>query len=105
MTTLPPGMDAVPMTITVNYFRPPRPQPGNLLARARVVNTSRFFVFSEIEIEDPQGRRIAQGSSHLRLRRIDPAPPPPPVELAPVEEPTYTTPIRIFGNWLARCLL
>jgi uncharacterized protein (TIGR00369 family) len=92
MTTLPPGMDAVPMSITVNYFRPPRPQPGNLLARARVVNASRFFVFSEIEIEDPQGRRIAQGSSHLRLRRIDPAPPPSPVELAPVEEPTYTTP-------------
>jgi class 3 adenylate cyclase len=91
MTTLPPGMDAVPISITTNYFRPPRPQPGNLLARARVVNASRFFVFSEVEVEDPQGRRIAQGSGHLRLRRIDPAPPPAPVELTPVEEPTYAT--------------
>jgi class 3 adenylate cyclase len=92
MTTLPPGVDALPMTITVNHFRPARPQAGNFLARARVVNASRFFVFSEVEIEDAQGRRIAQGSSHLRLRRIEPAPPPAPVNLVPVEEPTYTTP-------------
>jgi uncharacterized protein (TIGR00369 family) len=92
MTTLPPGMDALPMTITVNHFRPARPQAGNFLARARVVNASRFFVFCEVEIDDPQGRRIAQGSSHLRLRRIEPAPPPAPANLVPVEEPTYTTP-------------
>lgn len=92
MTTLPPGMDVLPMTITVNYFRPPRPQPGNLLARARVVNASRFFIFSEVEIEDPQGRRIAQGSSHLRLRRVEPTPPPVPAELVPAEDPIYATP-------------
>jgi uncharacterized protein (TIGR00369 family) len=92
MTTLPQGMNAVPITVTVNYFRPPRPQPGNLLARARVVNSSRFFVFSEVEIKDPQGRRIAHGSSHLRLQRIEPTSPPVPAELASAAEPTYATP-------------
>src|SRR6185369_16114910 len=56
MTTLPHGMDANPVTLAVSYFRPMRPEPGNLLARARVINASRFFVFSEVEIEDPQGR-------------------------------------------------
>jgi hypothetical protein len=44
MTTLPLGMDALPMTITVNYFRPPRPQPGNILAQARVVNSPSVWV-------------------------------------------------------------
>ena len=92
MTTLPAGMDAIPMTVTVNYFRPPRPQTGNLLARARVVNSSRFFVFTEVEIEDPHGRRIARGSSHLRLRRVEPAPPPVPLDLLPAEEPIYAIP-------------
>jgi uncharacterized protein (TIGR00369 family) len=99
MTTLPQGMNAVPMTVTVNYFRPPRPQPGNLLARARVVNSSRFFVFSEVEIEDPQGRRIAHGSSHLRLQRI---------ELPSWRRlPSRPTPrrIRTFANRRARCPL
>lgn len=61
MTTLPQGMDVTPITVTVNYFHPTRPQTGNLLARARVVNASRFFVFSEIEIEDTQGRESHTG--------------------------------------------
>jgi class 3 adenylate cyclase len=92
MTTLPQGMDANPVTLAVSYFRPMRPAPGNLLARARVINASRFFVFSEVEIEDPQGRLIAHASSHLELRRIEPAPPPPPAELHSIEEPSYATP-------------
>ena len=93
MTTLPQGMDAIPMTLTVNYFRPPRPQPGNLLARARRSERKSVFVFSEVEIEDPQGRRIAHGSSHLRLRRIE----PPPLRLLPSWRrlPSRSTPRRI----------
>src|SRR5204862_3575240 len=35
----------------------------------------------------PAGHRIAHGSSHLRLRQVEPAPPPVPAELAPAEEP------------------
>jgi class 3 adenylate cyclase len=92
MTTLPHGMDANPVTLAVSYFRPMRPEPGNLLARARVINASRFFVFSEVEIEDPQGRLIAHASSHLELRQIEPPPPPAPAEIGPVEEPSYATP-------------
>jgi len=92
MTTLPQGMDANPVTLAVNYFRPARPEPGNLLARARVINASRFFVFSEVEIEDPQGRLIAHASSHLELRQIEAPPPPAPAEMRPIEEPRYATP-------------
>lgn len=48
MTTLPPGLDVEPVSLALNYLRPARPQAGNLLARARVVNASRVFVFVEI---------------------------------------------------------
>src|SRR4029453_13391320 len=50
------------------------------------------FVFSEVEIEDPQGRLIEHGSSHLRVRRVEPPPPPVPAALAPADELTYATP-------------
>src|SRR5262249_30864306 len=91
-TALSPGVEVVPITLSINYFRRARSQPGNLVARGRVVNTSSFFAFAEVEIEDPQGRQIAHAASQLAIRLIDPPPPPPPSELRPVEEPIYTTP-------------
>ena len=91
-TTLAPGLDAQPVTLALNYFRPARVQPGNLLVRARVANASRFFIAVELEIEDPQGRRVAQGSSQCEIRAVEPVPPPPPGELRPVEEAVYATP-------------
>jgi uncharacterized protein (TIGR00369 family) len=92
MTTLTPGLDIEPVSLALNYFRPTRPQNGNLLARARVVNASRLFVFAEVEIEDPNGRQIAHGTSHCEVRQVEPSPPPPPAELRRVEEATYSTP-------------
>jgi len=92
MSTLTPGLDIEPVSLVLNGFRPTRPQNGNLLARARVVNASRLFVFAEVEIEDANGRQIAHGTSHCEVRQVEPSPPPPPAELRPVEEATYSTP-------------
>lgn len=92
VTSLPPNTGVEPLTLDVDMFRPTRLQAGNLLARARVVNASRFFVFSEVEIEDPQGRQIAHGASHSEIQPIEPPPPLPPVELRPFEEAAYSTP-------------
>ena len=91
-TTVDRGMRLEPVATSINYFRPTRPQVGSLLARARVVNASRLYVFSEVEIEDSQGRQIAHGGGHSELRPVEPTPPPPPAELRPVEEPSYATP-------------
>jgi class 3 adenylate cyclase len=91
-TTLTPGLDVDPVSLTLNYFRPTRPQAGNLLARSRVVNASRLYVFVEVEIEDPHGRQVAHGTSHCEVRQVEPAPPPPPSELRPVEDADYSTP-------------
>ena len=92
ITTLPPGMDADPLILEINYFRPARPQSGNLLAHARVINASRFFIFTQVDIEDPEGRQIGHGTSHCRIRSVEPSPPAPPATLPPVEESTYPTP-------------
>jgi uncharacterized protein (TIGR00369 family) len=89
ITTLPPGTDIEPVSLAIDYFRPTRPESGSLLARARVVNASRLYSFSEVEIEDPAGRQIAHATSHAAVRRVQPPPPAPPVELRPVEEPIY----------------
>lgn len=92
LTAAPPGIDIVPRTLAINYFRPNRPQAGNLLARGRVVNTSRFSAFTELEVEDPEGRRIAHAAGQSTFRPVEPPPPPPPSRLLPVEEPFYSTP-------------
>jgi class 3 adenylate cyclase len=91
-TALDSGTIAVPLRTTVDPFRPPRPSRGNLIARARVVHNSQFYVFSEVQVEDHNGRHIAQGSLHSAIRRVEPAPPLPPETLQIVEEPVYETP-------------
>jgi class 3 adenylate cyclase len=92
LTAAPPGIAVLPRTLAINYFRPNRPQAGNLLARGRVMNTSSFFAFAELEIEDPEGRQIAHAAGQSAFRAVEPPPPPPPSRLLPVEEPLYSTP-------------
>lgn len=92
MTTLTPGLDVDPISLALSAFRPTRPQAGNLLARARVLNASRLYVFVEIEIEDPHGRKVAHITSHCEVRQVEPAPPSPPLELRRVEDASYSTP-------------
>ena len=92
MTTLAPGLDVEPVSLVLNAFRPTRPLAGNLLARARVVNASRLYVFVEIEVEDPQGRKVAHGTSQCEVLQVEPPPPPPPPELRRVDEAAYSTP-------------
>jgi uncharacterized protein (TIGR00369 family) len=100
-TALPGGMDVVPLRFTIDPFRPAWPRPGNLLARARVVNSGNLYVFAEVQVDDPDGRHIAQGSLHSAIRRVEPAPPAPPETMRPVEEPVYETPdpyLRRFAS-------
>jgi len=91
-TALPAGMDIVPLRFTIDPFRPAWSRPGNLLARARVVNSGNLYVFAEVQVDDPDGRHIAQGSLNSVIQRVEPAPPPPPERMRAVEEPVYETP-------------
>jgi uncharacterized protein (TIGR00369 family) len=85
-------MAVYPITDSVQYFRPPRPQPGNFLARARVLNSSSYFVSCTAEIEDPVGRLVGFAASQWGVRRIDPPPPSAPPSIEPTDNATYSTP-------------
>jgi class 3 adenylate cyclase len=92
LTALPGGMDLVPMRFTFKGFRPAWPGKGNIVARARVVNDSHLFVFAEVQVEDPDGRYLGQGSLHSMIQPVEPEPPPPPAAPARIEAPTYEAP-------------
>ena len=91
-TALPAGVDAIPMRFTCKAFRPAWPGKGNLVARARVVNDSSLYVFAEVQVEDPDGRHVAQGSLHSAVQPVEPPPPSPPETMQRIEEPVYATP-------------
>jgi class 3 adenylate cyclase len=100
-TALPAGFDIAPIRFTLDPFRPAWPGRGNLLCRARVVNNSNLFVFAVVQVEDAEGRHIAQGSLHAAVIRIEPPPPPPPEKLERVEEPAYDTPDPYLREYAA----
>lgn len=92
LTAVEAGTDLDPIVNSVQYFRPPRPQPGNFLARARVVNSSSYFVSCTAEIEDPVGRLVGFAASQWGVRRIEPPPPSPPASIEPADDAVYSVP-------------
>jgi len=91
-TALPAGFDILPLRLAFDPFRPAWPGRGNLLCRARVVSSSNLFVNAVVQVEDSEGRHVAQGSLHGAVVRISPPSPPPPEKMPPVHEPVYDTP-------------
>ena len=91
VTAIGPGLDLEPRAISAQFYRPPRPQPGNFLARARVLNSSSVFVSCAVDIEDPVGRLIGYATSQWAVETIDPPPPSAPATIEPSEQPTYAT--------------
>ncbi|HJP64898.1 MAG TPA: adenylate/guanylate cyclase domain-containing protein [Actinomycetota bacterium] len=91
-TAIDAGMTLEPVTFSSQMFRRPRPQPGNFLGRARVLNASSVFVSCAAELEDPMGRLVGFATSQWAVRPVDPPPPAPPASLEPIGEPTYPTP-------------
>jgi class 3 adenylate cyclase len=92
LTALPGAMDIVPLRFSFKGFRPAWPGKGNLMARARVVNDSNLFVYAEVQVEDPDGRHLGQGSLHSMIQTVEPAPPSPPPRMTRIEAPVYETP-------------
>jgi class 3 adenylate cyclase len=92
ITALEPGMDVTPIAYSLEYFRNPRPQPGNFLARARIINTSNLSISCAADVEDPVGRLVGTAISQWAIEPVMPSPPAAPVAIEPIEEPTYATP-------------
>jgi class 3 adenylate cyclase len=100
-TALPAGVDFAPLRFTFKAFRPAWPSKGNVVARARVLNDSNLYVFAEVQVEDTDGRHVAQGSLHSAVHTVDPAPPAPPETMPRIEEPVYETPDPYLRSFTA----
>lgn len=98
-TALQIGFDILPLRFTFDPIRPAWPGRGNLLCRARVVSNSNLYVFAVVQVEDSEGRHIAQGELHGAVQRMTPAPPPPPETMPVVQEPVYETPDPYLRNY------
>lgn len=100
-SALPAGTIIEPRKFSLDPFRPPFPRPGNLVARARVTNSGKAFVFAEAQFEDPDARHLGLGTMLAAIRAVSPPPPEPPGEIAHAEEPVYETPdpyLRAFPS-------
>jgi class 3 adenylate cyclase len=102
VTALPAGVDVSSMRFTFKAFRPAWPGKGNLVSRARVVNDSNLYVFAEVQVEDPDGRHLAQGSLHSAVQPVEPPPPPPPETMQRHQEPVYETPDPYLRSFPSR---
>jgi uncharacterized protein (TIGR00369 family) len=92
LTAVDAGFDVDPISLSVQYFRPPRPQPGNFIARVRVLNSSSVFVSCGADIEDPVGRLIGYAVSQWAVRKVEPLPPSAPGAIEPTDDAVYATP-------------
>jgi class 3 adenylate cyclase len=92
LTAVGPGEQIDPVSVSAQYSRPARPQPGNFLAHVRVANASSAFVSCTADIEDPVGRLVASVGSQWRVRRVETPPPAAPATFEPAQDATYPTP-------------
>ena len=92
LTAAPSGTDVSTTTLSVNYLRHMNVECGSFIARARIVHSGRTYTLTEAQVEDSDGRAVAQGSASLITRPIEPAPPPLRSGLEPVPKVVYPTP-------------
>ena len=78
--------------MALHHLRPCTLSSESVIARARVLNTSRTFTVVEVLCEDALGRALAQASGSAVVRPMQPPPPTPPPSFEPVQIPTYGTP-------------
>ncbi|MGH9009112.1 MAG: PaaI family thioesterase, partial [Acidimicrobiia bacterium] len=92
VTTAPGGYEVITATMAMHHLRPCTLGSESVIARARVLNTSRTFTVVEVLVEDALGRALAHASASALVRPMRPPPPSPPPPLQPVPAPTYATP-------------
>ena len=92
MSTAPGGYEVITSTLAVHHLRPCTLSSESVIARGRVLNTSRTFTVVEVLVEDALGRALAHTTGSALVRPMQPPPPMPPPHLQPVPAPTYSTP-------------
>ena len=88
-TGLPPGKLVSTSELSINYLRPPTPDSGRLVGRARSVYLGRTVGVSEATIEDARGRTMAHATTRCVIQEF---PFDPDAELTERESPITDPP-------------
>jgi uncharacterized protein (TIGR00369 family) len=92
LSTAPGGHEIITSTLAVHQVRPCTLSSEGVIARGRVLNTSRTFTVVEVLVEDAHGRALAHATGSALVQPMQPPPPGPAPQLQPVRAPTYATP-------------
>ena len=73
-TTLPPGSWLTTSEMSLHFLRPPAPDCGAIITRARLIQSGRSQGLSEASIEDAEGHLLAHATARNMITSL-PAPP------------------------------
>jgi uncharacterized protein (TIGR00369 family) len=92
LTGVPPATEVSTATMSTNYLRPATVEAESFVARARIGHSGRTYTLADVNVEDAQGRTVAQSTASVLARPMSPPPPPLAGPLQPVAEPVHSTP-------------
>lgn len=90
-TTLPPGAWVTTSELSLHFLRPPAPDCGAIITRARLIQAGRSQGLCEASIEDAHGHLLAHATARNMVTGL-PAPPDAQPPSKPIPWPEYDTP-------------
>lgn len=90
-TTLPPGAWLTTSEMSLHFLRPPAPDCGAIITRARLIQAGRSQGLSEASIEDAEGHLLAHATARNMITSL-PAPPDAQPPDSPIPSPEYDGP-------------
>jgi uncharacterized protein (TIGR00369 family) len=91
-TKVPSGTMLVSSDLSINFLASAWPSSERLVATGTVIDVGRRQGLSEARVEDAHGTLLAHATSRCVLQPLPFDPPEPPVDLPPVELPSFATP-------------
>ena len=76
-TAVPPGFGITTSELSINFLRPATIRSQTIIARGRLIHSSRTLGLSEAQLEDGRGRLLAHATSRCVIVPVDPAAMPP----------------------------
>lgn len=90
-TTLPPGAWLTTSELSLHFLRPPAPDCGAIITRARLIQAGRSQGLTEGTIEDVEGHLLAHATARNMITSL-PAPPEADPPNGPIAWPEYEGP-------------